>query len=106
LLTGNFFSENVNIGRNDAGNGLLLFGDGKGNFKPCPVQQSGFLTPLDAKALTSIYVPAKGKMVMLITNNNAIVQAFAWNRNLQGFGIPFPVFINDTDSPRCEERVC
>ena len=42
------------VGRYDALNGLLLKGDGRGNFKPLSILQSGIYIPGDGKALVKL----------------------------------------------------
>jgi hypothetical protein len=42
LLAGNFYHANIQMGRYDAGYGLLLLGDGRGNFREVPAYMSGF----------------------------------------------------------------
>jgi len=59
LLAGNDYSTEVETGRNDAGIGLLLLGDGKGDFKPVSVLQSGFYVPGDVKCLERIMINGK-----------------------------------------------
>ncbi|HVY76001.1 MAG TPA: FG-GAP-like repeat-containing protein, partial [Puia sp.] len=54
LLCGNDFGTEVNLGRYDALNGLLLLGDGHGNFKPTSVSGGGIYIPGDAKALVKL----------------------------------------------------
>ncbi len=54
LLTGNDFGNEVGVGRYDALNGLLLEGDGRGNFTPVAMQRSGILIPGDGKSLVSL----------------------------------------------------
>src|SRR5258706_969651 len=76
LLTGNSYATEINSGREDAGNGLLLLGDGKGEFKPVPMRQSGWYTPADGKALATIYLSHSGKWLMLVSNNDGKLQAF------------------------------
>jgi enediyne biosynthesis protein E4 len=39
------------LGRNDAFNGLVLVGNGKGDFKPLSILESGLFIPNDGKAL-------------------------------------------------------
>ncbi len=80
LLTGNFFSENVNIGRNDAGNGLLLKGDGNGNFFPVHMKESGFFTPGDAKSMVTVYNHAAKTFLVLVANNANMLQVFEWRK--------------------------
>jgi len=52
--TGNDFGTEVSNGRYDALNGLLMCGDGKGNFKSQPILQSGIFLPGDGKALVKL----------------------------------------------------
>ena len=54
LLCGNDFGNEVRDGRYDAMNGLLLLGDGKGNFVPQTILQSGIYIPGNAKALVKL----------------------------------------------------
>jgi len=44
-ISGNDYGTEVMTGRYDGFNGLLLKGDGKGNFKPLTIQQSGLYIP-------------------------------------------------------------
>jgi len=57
LLTGNDFGNEVREGRYDALNGLLLQGDGQGNFHPLPMQESGIFIPGDGKSLVKLAAP-------------------------------------------------
>lgn len=75
LLAGNSYSPDVETGRYDAGNGLLLTGDGKGHFKPVPNRISGFWATKEARDMASLKL-ANGRMLFLIANNNDVVQAF------------------------------
>jgi len=50
-INGNDFGTEVGNGRYDALNGLMLLGDGKGNFAPLSILQSGLFVPGDGKAL-------------------------------------------------------
>ncbi len=49
IINGNDWGTEVTVGRYDALNGLLLSGDGKGNFTPLSILESG------------IYIPGNGK---------------------------------------------
>ncbi|MGC4035191.1 MAG: VCBS repeat-containing protein [Chitinophagaceae bacterium] len=53
-ICGNDFGTEVTNGRYDAMNGLLLTGDGKGNFAPKSIVESGLFIPGDAKALVRL----------------------------------------------------
>lgn len=57
LIAGNDYGTEVNVGRYDASNGLLLKGDGKGNFKPLSILQSGW------------FIPGNGRAVVKLRNN-------------------------------------
>jgi enediyne biosynthesis protein E4 len=50
-LTGNDYGMAPILGRNDAFNGLILAGNGKGDFKPLSILESGLFIPNDGKAL-------------------------------------------------------
>lgn len=53
-ICGNDYGTEVFNGRYDAMNGLVLIGDGKGNFSSQTILQSGFYVPGDAKALVKL----------------------------------------------------
>ena len=53
-MCGNDFGTEVSNGRYDAMNGLVLIGDGKGNFTPQSILRSGIYIPGDAKALIKV----------------------------------------------------
>jgi hypothetical protein len=54
LLIGNDYGNETFIGRYDALNGLLLEGDGKGNFMVIESDKSSFLVPGDAKSMVMV----------------------------------------------------
>ena len=58
LLSGNDYGMEVFSGRQDAMNGLVLKGDGKGGFVPLSIKQSG------------LYIPGDGRGVMKVKNGN------------------------------------
>jgi hypothetical protein len=69
LINGNDWGTEVSVGRYDALNGLLLKGDGKGNFAPQSILESG------------IYIPGNGKsMVSLKSQDGSYLVAAAQNR--------------------------
>ena len=75
LLHGNDFGTEVGNGRYDALNGLVLLGDGKGNFSPLSILQSGLYIPGDGKAL----IKCRGN------NNNYLLAASQNNGPLKVF---------------------
>jgi enediyne biosynthesis protein E4 len=78
LLAGNLYLSEPNTPRADAGNGLLMNGDGEGNLTPVSTLESGFLAPLDVKNLALIRTP-NGHAV-LVANNSELLQVFTVNR--------------------------
>jgi hypothetical protein len=76
LLVGNDYGVDPYTGRNDAFMGLCLKGDGKGNFQPLSIAQSGFFIPSDAKALAKIH-DAKGEDLYVATQNQDSVMVYA-----------------------------
>ncbi|CAN5494934.1 VCBS repeat-containing protein [soil metagenome] len=75
LLAGNDYSTEASTGRYDALQGLLLAGDGKGNFTLIKTAATGFTADNDVKGLTQIQT-AKGGAIILAANNNAGMQAW------------------------------
>jgi hypothetical protein len=76
LLTGNDYANEVLSGWQDAGLGLCLLGDGKGNFKALSPAQSGFIVDRDAKALASV-LQANGQLIYVVTQNNGPLRVFS-----------------------------
>ncbi|MFZ2898371.1 MAG: VCBS repeat-containing protein [Saprospiraceae bacterium] len=75
LLAGNSYGADTESGPYDAGNGLVLLGDGKGGFRPLHGRESGFWADKDAKDLKAVQL-ANGKRLYLVANNNAGVQGW------------------------------
>jgi hypothetical protein len=74
LLAGNFYPINIQMGRNDASYGLLLAGDGNGNFHTVPAIQSGFSVAGETRSLKTIHV--NGKVYYIAVRNNDTLVAF------------------------------
>ena len=74
LAVGNLFVSEIETPRNDASNGLLLLGDGKGAFKPVPSHKSGFFARKDAKKIGML--KNKGNSIIVVANNNDSIQFF------------------------------
>ena len=75
LIVGNDYGQQVESGRMDAGNGLLLENKGKGNFSPVASRNSGFWASREARDL-KILRSAGGKPILLVANNNSAAQVF------------------------------
>ncbi|MEN8667099.1 MAG: VCBS repeat-containing protein, partial [Flavobacteriaceae bacterium] len=75
LAVANLFVSEIETARNDAGVGVFLKGNSKGDFVNVPLTESGFYTPLDAKKLTPITI--QGKPHIMVLNNNDLSQLFS-----------------------------
>jgi hypothetical protein len=72
LLTGgNLFNVKPEAGRYDASYGLLLRGDGKGNFKSIPPQESGIHIEGEVRDILTVKTK-KGTVVILSRNNDSV----------------------------------
>lgn len=81
LICGNDYGAEVFNGRLDASNGLVLKGDGKGNFTPLSIQQSGVYIPGDARRLVKLK-SATGGYIYIAAIHNGALKAFALKRKL------------------------
>lgn len=75
LLVGNDYGNEIFIGRLDASVGLLLLGDGKGNFEPVNPRESGFVVPGDAKSLVKLST-SQGAPLYFASQNRGKLLAF------------------------------
>jgi hypothetical protein len=75
LVAGNSYGTEASTGRYDAMEGLVLLGDGKGNFKPVKSSVTGFKADRDVKSLAQIQ-SAKGTDLILVANNDSRMQAY------------------------------
>lgn len=72
ILAGNFYPMRVQLGPMDASMGLVLKGDGKGNFAPMPYAQTGLCIPGDVRCM--IEINAGKKSFLIAAKNNGAVQ--------------------------------
>ena len=75
VLAGNDYGAEVFNGRMDALNGLVLKGDGKGNFIPLSIGQSGFYIPYSGKNMVEIK-NAGGVPLLAVSQNRARLKVF------------------------------
>jgi len=75
LLVGNDFGNELTAGRYDAFNGLILKGDGKGNFSPQNCAQTGFFVPGNAKGLATLR-DVLGNELFVATQNRGPLRLF------------------------------
>jgi hypothetical protein len=76
LAVGNSYASEVLTGYYDAGIGNFLRGDGQGNFKAVPVNQSGFFVDGDAKAMAKL-ISHEGHELFLVTQNRSDLKVFS-----------------------------
>ena len=74
-INGNDFGTETGNGRYDALNGLIMQGDGKGNFKPLTILQSGIYIPGDGKALVK-FRGIDNTYLLAASQNNGPVKIF------------------------------
>lgn len=85
LIVGNNFGNELVVGQLDASNGLLLKGDGKGNFET--LKNTGFIVPKDGKSLVG-YKTSTGHLGLLAAQNNAELLMYKTEILLQDISIP------------------
>lgn len=71
ILGGNLFSTKPEVGRYDAMMGLILVGDGKGQFDPIPAIESGLSIKGEIRHI-SLIRNKKTDLLAVITNNDSI----------------------------------
>ncbi len=72
LIAGNLYGSEVETPRNDASYGLLLTGNGKGNFEPVDMKTSGVCVPDDVKASASIKLTNAKKGILFAKNQGEL----------------------------------
>ncbi len=75
LLTGNLNATQPDFGAYDAGVGLMLVGDGKGNFQALTPAAAGFITLGEGRDVEEAAAP-DGKKWYLVSRNNHTVLSF------------------------------
>ncbi|GHA25684.1 hypothetical protein GCM10007103_03670 [Salinimicrobium marinum] len=72
LIAGNLFWSEVETTRNDAGYGMFLKGDGKGNFQETSPVNTGFFVPGDVKDMLSLKF--RNKEIFVAVKNDDLLQ--------------------------------
>ncbi len=75
LINGNDFGTDVSSGRYDALNGLLLKGNGAGDFTPLSILQSGIYIPGNGKALVKLQ-SSNGNYLVAASQNHDVLKLF------------------------------
>ena len=75
LINGNDYGTEVSVGRYDALNGLLLKGNGQGQFAPLSILESGIFIPGNGKALVKLR-GAKGDYLVAASQNRGPLKLY------------------------------
>ena len=86
VMNGNDYGTDVSIGRYDALNGLMMKGDGKGNFLPQSILQSGIYIPGNGKALVLLR-NKEGKTLLAASQHNGPLKIFELKHNLRALQV-------------------
>ncbi len=78
LLAGNFYENNIQMGRYDASYGNLLRGNGDGTFEAMSLENSGVLVPGQTRDMQLISL-ANGKQVVIFARNRDSLKMLEWN---------------------------
>lgn len=82
LLNGNDYGAQVQIGSYDALNGLLLQGDGAGNFTPLSIAESAIFIPGDGKSLVKVE-GADGRYLAFAGQNSGPLKVYEAEQTTQ-----------------------
>lgn len=74
-INGNDYGTEVSVGRYDALNGLIIKGDGAGNFLPLTILQSGIFIPGNGKAMAKLK-SAAGNYLLAASQNRGELKIF------------------------------
>jgi hypothetical protein len=72
MMIGNDYGNEVFTGRYDAGSGVVLLGDGKGNFTHVPSTWSGFRVDGDGKGLAKVKRGNQGTIIVATQNQDSL----------------------------------
>ena len=86
LMNGNDYGTEVATGRYDALNGLLLKGDGKGNFIPRSIRESGIYIPHNGKALVKL-MSASGDYLVAASQHQDVLKLYRLKRKVHAVRI-------------------
>jgi hypothetical protein len=76
FLSQNFFPNEIQVPRYDAGRGLLLLGDGKGGLTPMSGQRSGIVVWGDQRGAAHADYDGDGRLDLVVSQNGAATKLF------------------------------
>jgi hypothetical protein len=86
LINGNDYGTDVTVGRYDALNGLVLKGDGKGNFVPLSILKSGIYIPGNGKAVVKLR-GKDGSYLVAAGQNRGPLKIFELKKNIRSIAV-------------------
>lgn len=78
IIAGNMYNTEVETPRYDAGSGLVLIGNGKGDFETKGVTETGFFAPHNVKDLAIIRNTASGKPLIWWPITTIVCRCLRW----------------------------
>ena len=79
ILAGNLYTSEIETPRNDAGYGLFLKGNGKGEFNPVSSSESGLFVEGDTKIMKLVKLGKYDKLGLIFSKNNDYIQLLQVN---------------------------
>lgn len=76
VLAGNIFNTEYETPRMDSGYGLVLINNGKKEFSPLSISESGLFAPGNVKR--SVVLKRQNDSVLVVANNNGPIQVFSY----------------------------
>ena len=80
VLVGNDYGGDLFVGKYDALNGLILYGDGTGNFNPENYSKNGFLVSGDARSIIS-FPDSEGRINLVASQNRNHLRRFVFEKD-------------------------
>ena len=71
LLCGNFSGLNHEVARQDANRGVVMKGDGHGNFMYRPPEETGIFIPGEVRDIKVLPIPGKPETLLIGRNNSS-----------------------------------
>lgn len=72
IAVGNFYGTEVVVGRYDASVGIVMYGDGKGNFKSVNISETGLIADKDSKGIARIETANKTSLILITQNSDSL----------------------------------
>jgi len=89
LLAGNFDGATINFGKYDAGYGLLLSGDGKGNFTSIDPVNSNIVIKGDTRDMKELKT-AQGDRIIMVAKSDKAMQVFRFSSQIEEVSLEIP----------------